>query len=49
MAVLIVILLVAAAVLFLLAATNYIGNTVKVNIVAAGLLCWVVSEILARV
>jgi hypothetical protein len=49
MAILIVILLVAAAVLFLLAATNWIGTTVKVNLIAAGLLCWVVTEILVRV
>jgi len=49
MAILIVILLVAAAVVFLLAATNWIGTTIKVKLIAAGLLCWVATEIIARV
>jgi hypothetical protein len=49
MDILIVILLVAAAVMFLLAATNWIGTTIKVNLIAAGLLCWVATEIVARV
>jgi hypothetical protein len=46
MDVLILILLVAGAVFFLLAAINWAGT--RVNLVAAGLLCWIMTAIVAR-
>ena len=46
MDILILILLVVGAVFLLLAAINWSGS--KINLVAAGLLCWIVTVILAR-
>lgn len=46
MDILILILLVVGAVFLLLAAINWSGS--KINLVAAGLLCWIVTAILAR-
>jgi hypothetical protein len=43
---LIMILLVVSAVMFLLAMANWASS--RVNLVAAGLLCWVLTAILAR-
>jgi hypothetical protein len=46
MDILILILLVVSAVMFLLAMVNWTGT--RINLIAAGLLCWVVTVILAR-
>jgi hypothetical protein len=46
MDVLVLILLVAGAVFFALATANWAGS--RINLMAAGLLCWILTAIVAR-